>query len=130
VPLHYTIDRERRLVISVAHGRLTFAEVDAHQQGLLADPAFDPTFDQIGDLTRVTDLALKPDEVRIAATRNVFSPGSRRVGIAPDDLPYAMMRMFETYREIFSGGGEITKIFRTRDEALAWLKDHPTKATA
>jgi hypothetical protein len=40
------------------------------------------------------------------------------------------MRMFETYREIFSGGGEITKIFRTRDEALAWLKDHPTKATA
>lgn len=129
MPLEYAIDRERRLVITVAHGRLTLAEVERHQQELLADPAFERSFDQIGDFTRVTDFALTPAEVRIAASRCVFGPGSRRVGIAPDDLPYAMMRMFETYREIF-GSGEITQVFRSREEALAWYEKHPRKATA
>lgn len=126
MPFDYVIDRERRLVISVAYGRLTFAEAEQHQQDLLADPEFERTFDQIADFTRVTDFALTPDEVRIAASRCVFSAGSRRVGIAPDDLPYAMMRMFETYREMF-GGGEITQVMRTREEALAWYQGHPQR---
>jgi hypothetical protein len=126
VPFDYIIDRERRLVISVAYGRLTFEEVEQHQHDLLADPEFERTFDQIGDFTRVTDFALTPEQVRIAASRCVFSAGSRRVGIAPDDLPYAMMRMFETYREMF-GGGEITQVVRTREEAMAWYESHPKK---
>lgn len=127
--MHYIIDRQRRLVITVGEGLVTFADVDGHQNNLIADPEFDPTFDQIGDLSWVTDFALSPDEVRIAAARSVFSPESRRVGIAPDDLPYAMLRMFETYRRIF-GGGENTQVFRAREEALAWFHDHPKNATA
>jgi hypothetical protein len=127
--MHYIIDRQRRLVITVGEGLVTFADVDGHQNNLIADPEFDPTFDQIGDLSRVTEFALSPDEVRIVAARHVFAPGSRRVGIAPGDLPFAMLRMFETYREIF-GSGEITQVFRTREEALAWFHDHPKRATA
>jgi hypothetical protein len=127
--MDYIIDRQRRLVISVAHGRLTFAEVEKHQQDLRADPAFEPSFDQIVDGTRVTDFALTPEEVRTVAARTVFSHGSRRVGIAPDDLLYAMGRMFETYREIF-GGGEMIKIVRSREEAMEWFESHPRKATA
>jgi hypothetical protein len=129
MPLDFVIDRERRLVITVGHDRVTLADVDSHQKTLLADPNFDPTFDQIADLTRVTDGALTPDEVRIAAARHVFAPGSRRVAIASEDMPFALLRMFETYREIF-GGGEMIKVVRTREEALAWYHDHPKKASA
>jgi hypothetical protein len=129
MPLDFVIDRERRLVISVGYGRLTFADAEKHQQDLLAEPAFDPSFDQIVDCTRVTEFALSPEEVRIVAARSVFSHGSRRVGIAPDDLQFAMMRMFETYREIF-GGGEVTQVVRTREEAMEWYHNHPRKATA
>jgi hypothetical protein len=74
VPLHYTIDCERRLVISVAEGRLTLADVDTHQKGQLADPQFDPTFDQIGDVSRVSEIALSPDDVRILAMRHISRP--------------------------------------------------------
>lgn len=126
MPLESVVDRERRLVISVAYGRLTFADAEQHQAELGADPLFESSFDQIVDCTRVTEFALSPNEVRTLAVRSVFSGGSRRVGIAPDDLQFAMMRMFETYREIF-GGGEITQVVRTREEALAWYESHPKK---
>lgn len=129
MPLDYVIDRERRLVISIAHGRLTFADAEQHQAELGDEPSFESSFDQIVDCTRVTEFALSPNEVRMLAARSVFSHGSRRVGIAPDDLQFAMMRMFETYREIF-GGGEITQVVRTREEALAWYESHPQKASA
>jgi hypothetical protein len=129
VPAEYIIDRDRRLVITVAYGRLTFSDAQHHQQELAADPLFEPSFDQIADCTRVTEFAISPEEVRILAARSVFSHGSRRVGIAPDDLQFAMMRMFETYREIF-GGGEVTQVVRTREEAMDWYENHPRKATA
>jgi hypothetical protein len=126
VPLDFVIDRERRLVISVAYGRLTLADAEQHQTELGADPSFESSFDQIVDCTRVTEFALSATDVRMLAARSVFSGGSRRVGIAPDDLQFAMMRMFETYREIF-GGGEVTQVVRTREEALAWYEGHPKK---
>jgi hypothetical protein len=129
VPAEYIIDRDRRLVISVAYGRLTFADAQQHQQDLAADPMFVNSFDQIVDCTRVTEFAISPDEVRILAVRSVFAHGSRRVGIAPDDLQFAMMRMFETYRQIF-GGGEVTQVVRTREAAMEWYENHPRKATA
>ena len=129
MPMDYIIDRDRRLVISVAHGSLTFADVERHQRALLVDPDFDSTFDQIGDLTRVTEFLLTSEEIRIAAARKVFSHGSRRVCIAPDDLQFAMLRMFETYREVF-GGLEVTQVVRTREEAVAWYQSHPGKANA
>ena len=129
MPLEYVVDRKRRLVISVAYGRLTFADAQQHQADLSADPSFESSFDQIVDCTRVTEFALSPSEVRMLAARSVFSHGSRRVGIAPDDLQFALMRMFATHREIF-GGGEVTQVLRTREEALAWYEGHPKKASA
>jgi hypothetical protein len=129
VPAEYIIDRDRRLVITVAYGRLTFGDARQHQQELAIDPLFESSFDQIVDCTRVNEFAISPEEVRILAARSVFAHGSRRVGIAPDDLQFAMMRMFETYREIF-GGGEVTQVVRTREEAMQWYENHPRKATA
>jgi hypothetical protein len=110
-------------------GRLTLADFDRHQQDLLADAGFDPSFDQIADFTRVTDFALTADEILVAAERCIFSPSSRRVVIASQDLPFGMLRMCETYRESF-GGGEISQVVRTRDEALAWYHNHPKKVSA
>jgi hypothetical protein len=120
VPLSFTIDRENRLVTTLGEGRVTFADAEAHQKGLLSHPDFDPTFDQLADLTRVTEFAVKTNEIEALAVRKIFAPGSRRVGIAPDDVQFGLLRMFEIYRDVFSGG-EMTKVVRTREEALLWL---------
>jgi hypothetical protein len=63
---------------------------------------------------------LTVDEIRTLAARRVFAASSRRVGIAPHDLPFGVLRMFEMYWQA-SEGGEATRIVRSRDEALIWL---------
>jgi hypothetical protein len=118
--MHFSIDPTRCLVTTVGEGRVTFADVDAHQKGLLAHPDFDPSYDQIVDFTCVTDMAISADEIRTLAARPVFHAKSRRVGIAPHDLPFGLMRMFEMYWQD-STGGDATRIVRSLDEALVWL---------
>lgn len=54
MPVEYIIDKERRLVISTAWGRATFAEARAHQERLKDDPDFHPEFNQFLDATDVT----------------------------------------------------------------------------
>jgi hypothetical protein len=118
--MRFSIDVERRLVTSVAEGVLDFAAVTEHMRGLLADPHFDPTFNQLADFSQVTEVRLSADEIQTLAARKVFAAGSRRAGVAPDDLVYAIGRMYDAYRRL-SGGKEEGRVFRTRAEALQWL---------
>jgi len=69
----YEIDKQRRLVISTALGAITFADLLAHQDKLLRDPDFDPSFSQIIDFTRITSLVLEASDVHTLAQRNIFS---------------------------------------------------------
>jgi hypothetical protein len=50
----YIIDRRRRLVISTARDRFTFAEAKGHQDKLIADPDFNPAYNQPIDMRAVT----------------------------------------------------------------------------
>ena len=58
----YTIDPPRRLVETRASGVVTFAELTDHQNRLVADPDFDPAFDQLIDTTDVTSFAVSARE--------------------------------------------------------------------
>jgi len=119
MPVFYKIETERRLVLSTASGALSQADVLAHQQKLLNDPDFDPTFSQIADFRQVTSFDLSADEIRFLAQRSIFSPHARRALIAPNDLGYGLARMFEMLRE--SQGDQATRVFRTLEEALDWV---------
>ena len=121
MPVQYVIDRERRLVITTAWDRVTFAEARAHQEQLKHDPDFHPDFNQFLDATAVTALDISAEEARtIARNSPHFSASSRRAWIAPSPFLFGMGRMIETYREI-AGGAEQFRVFNDREQALKWL---------
>ncbi len=118
MPAFYFIDKEHGVVMSSGSGVLTREDMVGHQNRLLKDPDFDPTFSQILDFTNITRVDVKPEDILFLAERNVFSSISHRAVIAENDLAYGLARMFEMIRE---AKGEIgVRVFRDREEALAW----------
>jgi hypothetical protein len=86
MPAYYKIDKERKIVMTTAAGVLTMAESLAHQEKLLKDPDFSPSFAQLMDLTQVTQVELGPEVVSRIALKSVFSPESRRAILVTADL--------------------------------------------
>jgi hypothetical protein len=119
VPAFYTIDRERRLVLSSGAGVLAREDLWGHMDRLSSDPNFDPSFCQILDFTSVTAVAFDTEDVRQLAQRNVFSWESRRAFVVKNDLHYGLARMFEIHREL--AGEKGIRVFRSFEEAMAWV---------
>jgi hypothetical protein len=116
VPLSRTIDCDRHVVVIVGTGTVT-ACIDEMKQ----DPRFRPEMAELVDVTRVTGVEINGDELRIIAEQNMYSPESRRALLVSNDLLYGLGRMYEAYCEIQNGAG--IRIFRTRDEAQAWIME-------
>jgi hypothetical protein len=125
-PAFYKIDKERKLVLSSGSGVLTREDVLGHQERLSRDPDFDPSFSQLSDFTHITKIELTPEDVRLAAKKNIFSPESRRAMVVNNDLQFGLARMFEIHREL--AGEKGIRVFRKIEEALDWvfLRDRVT----
>lgn len=118
MPVEYRIVPELRLVVSRATGVVSEEELNAHYARLKADPAFDPTYQQIADARGVTDAsAVRGDLPRRTETRG-FAPGARRALIAPAGHLYGLARQHTTLAGL---RGDTTEAFSTVDEAEAWL---------
>jgi len=120
MPARYDIDKGLRLIVTTGEGILTFADIKAHQEGLLADRDFDPGFNQLIDLTTVTELSLSIEEAKTIARRSVLSATSRRAVIANEKSVYGMFRLMQAYHEGIKSASRIG-IFYERNEALRWL---------
>jgi hypothetical protein len=121
MPVEYIIDKERRLVVSTAWGRVTFAEARAHQERLRHDPDFHPEFNQLLDATAVTALDISSEEAQtIGRNSPHFSAMSRRAWVAANPFLFGIGRMIGVYREI-AGGTEQFRVFNDREQALKWL---------
>lgn len=100
MPIESHIDVPRRLVQTKCSGVVRFDEVKNHQDRLLSDPDFDPTFDQIINLLDMTSLEVSPDEAMTLAQRKLFSRTSRRALVAASDMQFGIARMLQTYNEL------------------------------
>jgi hypothetical protein len=120
MPLRYVIDKERRLVHTTGWDRLSFAQTKSLQDQLLNDPDFDPTFNQLVDLTALTGLGMSTEETKWLASRKVFSPSSRRAFIATNPAVFGMSRLYEAQHD---GSREHARVcvFSDREAALQWL---------
>jgi hypothetical protein len=119
MPAFYKIDKEHRLVISTGSGVFDLATALAHQDQLIRDPDFDPTYCQLFDLTQVTKVQISAEDIRKLAERSVFWRCSRRAILVAHDLEFGFARMFEMLRE--NAGEKGIKVFRKLDEALEWI---------
>ena len=106
-------------MMSTGSGVFTMADALAHQEKLLKDPDFDPSFSQILDFTQVTKVELGAEDVRKLAQTSVFSPNARRAILAKTDLVFGLARMFEALRD--AAGEKGIQVFRNLDDALEWV---------
>lgn len=119
MPAFYVIDKDRKAVFSSGKGMLTAADLMGHQERILKDPEFDPTYSQLLDFSGITGIEITSEDVRRLAQKNVFSSDSRRAFVVQDDLQYGLARMFEIHRDIAGETG--IRVFRTLDEAMNWI---------
>jgi hypothetical protein len=119
MPVRYVIHKKLRLVLTIGEGAVTFDEIKAHQDRLLSDPDFDPSFNQLIDVTGATTLDLSAEEAKQIARRRIVSSGSRRAYVAKSPHIFGMGRLMEVYHEQHA---EVeVHIFDDRDAALKWL---------
>ena len=118
MPVSYSIDPDRRLVISRVWGTVTNDDVHEHDRRLHADPQFDPTYRQLADMSGVALNMVSSDTVQETAREEFFVPGTRRAFLVSDDTSYGMCRMYATHAESL---GQVINIFRDRNAAEAWL---------
>jgi len=88
MPVHSVIYREERLVVTIEEGNVTFADMLANQKHLVADPDFDPDFNQLSDTTLATDSDLSANNLRLLYKQKVFSPTSKRAVVAPTPIQF------------------------------------------
>lgn len=117
MPFRDVIDKNRRLIISIGDGVLTFDEVKDHQDQLLSNPDFDATFNQLVDLRSVTRLDVSVEEARQIARRSIVSPTSRRALVASKPAIFGMARLMEAYHDQLAK----VHVFDDSDSALQWL---------
>jgi len=112
--------------MTTCSGVFTMADALGHQEKLLKDPDFDPSFSQLMDVTGVTTVELGGEDMRRLASRSIFSPNSRRAILVNTDLVFGLARMFEMLREDFGEQG--IRVFRDLGDALDWVLAKNTAA--
>ncbi|HEV7593626.1 MAG TPA: hypothetical protein VGO33_01420 [Gemmatimonadaceae bacterium] len=118
MPAKYSIDVERRLVISSAWGVMTDADVREHRRALRNDPLFDPTYRELVDMSGISlDLVDVSTKQEISQDQ-IFAPGVRRAWVAPDDHPFEIAQIHAIAADKQGGGVEV---FRSRKKAEEWL---------
>jgi hypothetical protein len=122
MPISYTIDAERNLVLTVASGTLSDDEVMTHKWALHDDPGVGPGMKELSDVRGVERLEVT--EVGVRAMAKIDRAVTAGVGehmlaiVATEDIIFGMARMYEmlTAEDALS-----VQVFRDIDEATRWL---------
>jgi len=116
MPVSHHIDTQSECIYVTIEGPVTDHDLIEGQQLMFRDPLFDGRYCRLIDTSAVTSFQAGAETVRRIA-RAAVERGVRKVAIvAVSDLVYAMFRMYEAY-----AAEAECRVFRDRDEALAWL---------
>jgi hypothetical protein len=119
MPVTYHIDLGREIVFSTATGRVTDAELWAHQDQLRADPRFRPHFRQLFEVRAVDQVEVTVEGVRRLAARNPFGAGAKRAAVADHAVVFGLARMFELLTDRTP---DEMQVFTDMTEARQWLE--------
>lgn len=106
------------MVTSRLWGPITEDEVEAHNKKLRNDPTFNPSYQQLVDLTGITEILVGTGMINSTALDQFFNPGTRRAFVATSDATFGMARMFAMRAE---GMGQTIEVFREPQKAKEWL---------
>ncbi len=125
MPIEYRIDHERRLVTARGHGTFTSEDVFGYQRDVWSRPEV-AGYDELVDMTQVEHIALpSAGDVRelskLSAGMDTRSSASRFAIVAPNAFAFGLGRMYEAYRNMDDRSTKKVSVFRSLDEALAFL---------
>ena|SRR5215831_5558682 len=120
MPFDSAAYKERRLVVSIGIGLVTWEESKARQDQTKTDPHFDPEFDQIVDLRLVTGFEMSAEQTRSLARRRIFSSKSKTRFRRNKPVCFGVGRMWESYTE-FSDDPSHIHVFHDLPSALKWI---------
>jgi hypothetical protein len=121
----YRTDPARRLVIGTCHGVLTDHDVFTYQREVWSRPDV-AGYDELIDMSKVERIEFVStsrlrDLAELSAGMDAPSTATKLAIVAPRDLAFAIGRMYEAYRGLNARSTKQVCVFRTMNEAAAWL---------
>jgi len=127
MPITYQIDHDRRLVHAVVTGTLTRDDAFGYQREVWSRPDV-RGYQQLVDASDVRHIDVPfpssdvmQELVALAAAMDDPAIKSRFAIVATSAFAYGLARMYATYRALDPRSVKEVAVFRTVDEALAWL---------
>jgi hypothetical protein len=130
MPISYRVDHEAKVVVCVGHGVFSDSDVFGYQREVWSRKDV-KGYNELVDMTRVERIALPhadrvKDLASLASEMDDPSTHTRMAVVAPDNLAYGLGRMFQAYRELDRRSTKEVGVYRTMEEALAFLGlEHP-----
>lgn len=118
MPVSYHIDTALRVVFTRATGRITGDVLLAYQDRLRNDPAFNSAFDQIYDLSEVTDNTVSQAAIGRLVKVNPFLPSVRRAFVTDTESTRSLVATFLSLADV---DAEQVRIFAEPAAARPWL---------
>jgi hypothetical protein len=136
LPIEFSIDHERRLVLAKGRGTFTDEDVFSYQREVWSRPEVSG-YNELIDMSEVKQIALPSiervrDLAKLSASMDAEKTASEFAIMAPSDLAFGLGRMYEMYRDLQERSTKQVAVFRTLKEALEFLggEDGPPKAGA
>ena len=125
MPITYHVDHGLKVVFAAGSGTLTDADVFGYQREVWSRPDV-RGYDELVDMTAVETIE-QPSSARmrelaaLAAAMDARETRSRFAIVAPTSIAFGLGRMFEVFRELDPRSTKEVSVFRTREEATAFL---------
>lgn len=125
MPIEYTIDHAQRLVRATGRGTLTGEDIFGYQKDVWSRPEVSG-YDELMDMTDIEKIDLRSvDHLKqlagLSASMDTTSSQSKFAIVAPGDYAFGLGRMYESYRRLEGRSTKQVGVFRSLDEALAFL---------
>jgi hypothetical protein len=121
MPVVLKIDARRKVVYSAFYGKIDDHEVAGHRDAIAADPNFRPHFNEIVDLTSVTEAHVSEATLAaMAANPSLYSESSLHIVVAPADL---LFHLASKYKGLSRLSRPKLYVVRSREEAYQLLHD-------
>ncbi len=125
MPVEYVICADVGVVVSRCLGTVNTEDLVQHQEDLRADASFQPDYNQLLDFEQAQRLQLDTNGIKVLASRNPFSSGSKRAFVVHPDSPvaYGFMRMYQILTS--DHPDELRVQFNDIEAACKWLGVEP-----
>ena len=125
MPIEVTIDHARRLVTATGRGILTGEDVFGYQRDVWSRPDVSG-YNELLDMREVEQIDLRSiDNMRalaeLSASMDAPAAPSKFAIVATTDESFGLGRMYETYRRLEGKSTKQVGVFRSLNEAYAFL---------